>query len=334
MAVIGRLACAPAKTNALLGSITMALRHLLGVVKSCLPFLLLCATAQAQRVTYDDLAPILASRCVMCHAGAGAPLELRLDSLEGLLKGSKNGPVVKTADAQGSELIRRLKGLSQPRMPMTGPPYLADAEIALFERWVTAGLERGSAASAAPSAAAPAAAAPPRRPAPGEAVTYAHVAPILATRCTKCHSANGLMGAPPEGYVLTSFEATLAATDRARVVPGAADASELVRRIRGQARPRMPFDGPPYLSDDEVALITQWVAGGARSADGTRAAVPAGAQVRLHGTLRGAWNLDGLALTVTPATRIQANPNRAEYVEVRGQLREDGSVVAQRIRGR
>jgi mono/diheme cytochrome c family protein len=291
--------------------------------------LIACASAQAQRVSYDDVAPILAARCVVCHNGAAAPLELRLDSLDGVLKGSKNGPVVKAADAAGSELIRRIKGLSQPRMPMTGPPYLAEPEIALIERWVAAGLERGSTASV--SAPAPASS---RRPAPGEAVTYAHVAPIFATRCVKCHSPNGLMGPAPEGYVLTSYEATLASADRARVVPGAADASELVRRVRGQARPRMPFDGPPYLSDDEVALITDWINQGARTADGQRAAVPGGAQVRLHGTLRGAWRLDELPLTVTPSTRVQANPDGADYVEVRGLLRNDGAVTAQRIRRR
>jgi hypothetical protein len=32
------------------------------------------------------------------------------------------------------ELIRRLKGLSQPRMPVTGPPFLSDAAIARFEQ--------------------------------------------------------------------------------------------------------------------------------------------------------------------------------------------------------
>ena len=289
--------------------------------------LLPCA-AHAQRVTYDDVAPILAARCVMCHAGAGAPLALRLDSLQGLLKGSKNGPVVKAADAQGSELIRRLKGLSQPRMPMTGPPYLSEPEIQLFERWVASGLEAGSGASAASAAQAP-----PARPGPGEAVTYAHVAPIFATRCAKCHAPNGLMGPAPEGYVLTSYEATLASSDRARVVPGAAAASELVRRIRGQARPRMPFDGPPYLSDGEIALITAWVNQGARSADGKRAAVPAGAQLRLHGTLGAASRLDDLSLA-PGSPRRDGNPGVGDYVEVRGRLGEDGSVVPLRIRRR
>lgn len=36
----------------------------------------------------------------------------------------------------------------------------------------------------------------------------------------------------------------------------------------------MPLDGPPYLSDDKVALITDWVNQGARSSEGQLAGVP------------------------------------------------------------
>ena len=61
-----------------------------------------------------ELAPILAQRCVMCHAGEAAPNGLRLDSYESLVKGSAKGAVAKAGDAAGSELIRRLKGQSQP----------------------------------------------------------------------------------------------------------------------------------------------------------------------------------------------------------------------------
>lgn len=36
--------------------------------------LALAAPALAQRVTFDEVAPIFAARCVLCHAGAAAPL--------------------------------------------------------------------------------------------------------------------------------------------------------------------------------------------------------------------------------------------------------------------
>lgn len=284
---------------------------------------------------YEDIAPILAARCVLCHAGAAAPLGLQLDSYEALLKGSSNGPVVKSGDAAGSELIQRLNGTKQPRMPMTGPPFLSDAEIAQFEAFVAGGLARGG-ATAASTAAPPAAVAPvaPLRLTPGEVPDYRHVAPIFATRCAKCHTENGLVGPAPEGYRLTSYESTLSAADRLRVVPGRPEASELLRRIRGQARPRMPMDGPPYLSPQEIQLIEAWIAGGARNAEGVVATVPTGAKVRLHGTLVARWRLDGLNLDVGGNTRIDKSPDAGDYVEVRGRVDANGRVIAERIRAR
>ena len=220
---------------------------------------------------------------------------------------------------------------------MTGPPFLSDSEIALFEGWISAGLARGGATAAA-SAANPAsnaqAAAVSARPAAGETVTYRHVAPIFATRCAKCHTDKGVMGPAPEGYRLTSHAATLASSERARVVPGRPEASELVRRIRGQARPRMPFDGPPYLSTDEIRLIEDWIAQGARDSEGTRAALPAGAAVRLHGTLDARGQLDGLALLIGPGTRIDKSPGAGDYVEVRGRIDGAGNVNVDRLRRR
>ena len=103
-------------------------------------FLLLIASTQqawSQNkgvVTYTDLTPIFAQRCIMCHSGDAAPVGLRLDNYEAIIKGSGRGAVVKAGDPSASELIRRLKGTSKPRMPMTGPPYLSDTQIAMFER--------------------------------------------------------------------------------------------------------------------------------------------------------------------------------------------------------
>lgn len=295
-----------------------------------LPFVLLAAplSGLSASTTFRDLEPILARHCVVCHAGEAAPLGLRLDSHDTVLKGSTNGPVVKSGDPAGSELIRRIKGSSMPRMPMTGPPFLTASEIAQFENWVADGLPGGDAPPGNPTARKP-----PMRPAPGEAVTYRHVAPILATRCAKCHTENGLMGPAPEGYRLTAYATTLSAADRVRVVPGKPAASELIRRIRGQARPRMPLDGPP-LGNDEISLLEDWVAQGARSGEGVAASVPAGAAVRLHGILGAGWLLDDLPLVVDSRTRIDQSPRRGDYVQVRGTLDAAGRVRVERLRRR
>jgi len=279
--------------------------------------------------SYADVAPIFNERCVLCHSGETPPAALRLDTLDAILKGSARGPVVKPGAPADSELVRRIKGTSQPRMPMTGPPFLSDGQIAAIEGWISGGLQAG-----APVAAAPPREIRPRRPGPGENVTYLHVAPIFAARCAKCHTDNGLMGPPPEGYKLTSYQSTLAASDRARVVPGNPGASELLRRIRGQARPRMPFDGPPYLDAGETRLIQDWIAQGARNAEGVPSPLPAGAKVRLHGTLERGGRLDGLDLIIGPRTRIDKNPAPGDYVQVRGRLDQAGSVVVERLRRR
>jgi hypothetical protein len=284
--------------------------------------------AHAAEVTYADVAPILAARCTLCHSGVDAPLGLHLDSLEALMTGSENGAVVKAGDPAGSELIRRLKGLSTPRMPMTGPPFLPEDQVALLEQWIVAGLPAG--AEGAPVAEP---GGDRRGPAPGAVTTYAHVAPIFAARCTRCHAERGRTGPAPEGYRLTSYAETLSAADRLRVVPGQPEASELLRRIRGQARPRMPFDGPPFLNAEEIRAIETWIIQGARNADGAPAPVSSGADVRLHGTLAEGWRLDGLPLSVGRARR-EGGAGVGDYVEVRGRTRADGTIQVERIRRR
>ncbi len=293
-----------------------------------LPALLPSAGAQTTP-DYADVAPLLQQKCVMCHSGANPAAGLRLDSLQALLAGGTRGKIVIAGDPRASELLRRIRGESQPRMPMTGPPFLSDSEIDLIERWIAGGLTAGE-----DGASEAAAAVPPPRPAAGEKVTYLHVAPIFATRCAKCHSENGLMGPPPEGYRLDSYQATLASGDRVRVVPGNPAASELLRRIRGQSRRRMPLDGPPWLDADETRLIEDWIAQGAANAEGTAAPLPVGARVRLHGRLSAPGRLDDLELVIGAGTRIDKQPRPGNFVEVRGRIGADGRVLVERLRRR
>lgn len=276
---------------------------------------------------YTDVAPILQQRCVMCHSGAAPAAGLRLDSLQALLEGSAGGKVVIAGAPQDSELLRRIRGESQPRMPMTGPPFLSDSEIEIIAQWIAGGLQAGEASAAS-------AATPPPRPAAGEKVTYLHVAPIFAIRCAKCHTENGLMGPAPEGYRLTSHQATLARGERVRVVPGNPAASELLRRIRGQSRERMPLDGPPYLDAEEIRLIEDWITQGAADAEGSPAPVPTGARVRLHGRLTAVNRLDDLELVIGAHTRIDKNPRPGDYVQLLGRIDSAGRIIVERLRRR
>lgn len=94
---------------------------------------------------WSDLAPLFVERCVMCHSGEHAAAGLHLDSYAGALAGGKNGPVLVPGEASRSEMIRRVRGESQPRMPFLSYPLDTD-EIALIERWIEAGLPEAGAA--------------------------------------------------------------------------------------------------------------------------------------------------------------------------------------------
>lgn len=280
---------------------------------------------------YKDVQPILEDNCIMCHNGPKAPKGLRLNSLENVLKGSERGPVVKAGDPQGSELIRRLRGISTPRMPLSGPPWLEESEIRLFEEWIKNGALAASTTSVTKKSPIPVSEETPRRK--GD-VTFKDVGPIFKANCVKCHNHKGLMGPPPEGLVLASYGEIMNGTERAYVVPGNPDASELVRKIRGQSLPRMPFDGPPYLTADQIALIEKWVEQGAMDESGNKAEIPTGRKVRLRGRLSGAWVLDGLSLGVGGGTEIKKRASVGDYVEVRGWVTSRGGIDAERIRAR
>ncbi len=142
------------------------------------------------------------------------------------------------------------------------------------------------------------------------------------------------MGAAPEGYRLTSHADTLSAAERARVVPGRPEASELLRRIKGQARPRMPLDGPPYLGAEDIGLIETWIVQGARDATGKPAHIPIGARLRLHGMLDAAGLIDALDPGSLAGARRDKLPRPGDYVRLDGRLDDEGKVVTERLRRR
>ena len=313
--------------------------------------LLAGGSAAAQEAPdWSVLGPFFDERCVGCHSGSDAPLGLQLDSYEGAMRGSRDGPVLVPGDVEGSELVRRVKGLSQPQMPLGGPP-LTGEEIALIESWVLAGLPEGGGAAAGDAAAAPgeegaaageepgeseaATPAPPEPPMPGpdEPVTFAHVEPIFLGRCAGCHT-EAREGGPPEGLRLDSLQNILAGGERLVLVPGHPEASEIVRRIEGTAQPRMPLNGPPWLSEEQIALIRRWIAEGAPDAAGTPAPMPVGGEVRFRGVMTGPEEIDGVGFRVTPSTRIDDRPGPGQEAEVRGLVTEDGGIEATRWRDR
>jgi uncharacterized membrane protein len=280
-------------------------------------------------ITYADVAPIFNQRCIMCHRGETPPHGLRLDSYAHIMKGSTKGPVVVSGKPAESELLRRIRGESLPRMPFSGPPWLSKEEEKNIEQWIAAGAPEGPPSAQGKNGTLELS---PHAPPKPEEVTYADVAPIFNSRCVKCHASHGLMGHAPQGVQLDSYESIFAASDQPLIVPGSPDASRLVRAIRGQSSSRMPLDGPPYLSEKEIGLIAKWVAERAPDTDGKKQTVPVGESVRLEGRLTGTCALDGVALVVDEGTHLQTGADIGDYVEVRGTVLEDGRIHATGIR--
>ena len=98
---------------------------------------------------------------------------------------------------------------------------------------------------------------------------------IFATRCKRCHQGS----AAPKGLDLSSPEVAYnllvnkVSSDRPnvlRVSPGENDPSKsyllakLISSGEFRKQPRMPLGGNPYLSDEELTAISDWIAEGAK----------------------------------------------------------------------
>lgn len=91
-----------------------------------------------------DVAPLLQSRCAVCHSGPSASNSLEVD-YDGLLDGGISGPAVVSRRSGESLLLRKLlPGAPGQRMPQGGP-FLSEAQIELMADWIDQGLRRGEA---------------------------------------------------------------------------------------------------------------------------------------------------------------------------------------------
>ncbi len=90
--------------------------------------------------------------------------------------------------------------------------------------------------------------------------------------CISCHTDVGRT--PPAGLNLTHDVAysqlvNVGSSRKAgatRVIPGDADDSYLVHKVEGTADitgVRMPYSGPPYLTDGQILILKRWISLGA-----------------------------------------------------------------------
>jgi hypothetical protein len=133
------------------------------------------------------------------------------------------------------------------------------------------------------------AAAPPTAPTAAKqaeapaAAEYAAAQAILTAKCVRCHGPEK----QKSGLRLDTRGAVLeGGIDGPAILPGKSAESDLVRRILGQTKPRMPYKEPP-LEAAEIAAIRAWIDAGApgpaeakAEATATTTAAPAKAEAK------------------------------------------------------
>ena len=98
-------------------------------------------------VTYaSDIKPIFDASCVKCHSGDKPKARLHLDTLEGALKGSKEGPVVKPGDSANSTIVKAVAHATKDQddwMPplnnRAGIKPLTPDQVGLIRAWIDQG---------------------------------------------------------------------------------------------------------------------------------------------------------------------------------------------------
>lgn len=88
-----------------------------------------------------DIKPLLRERCYSCHGVLKQKSDLRLDTVELMLKGGKSGPVVVRKDAAGSLIVRRVTAAQlDERMPPEheGEPF-SSVQVQRLQDWIQAG---------------------------------------------------------------------------------------------------------------------------------------------------------------------------------------------------
>ncbi len=191
---------------------------------------------QPEELTYQDLRPVLQAECGECH-GSNPTAGLQVTDYAALLAGSRNGPVLVPGDVEGSRIFTVL-----------GAGHfgaLTTAQLELLRAWVANGAPEG-------------------QPPAAVAATYQAIQPILAETCGECHGPDD----PTRGLNVTEY-ATLMAGGRSgpAVTPGDVQGSLIIEVLEEGHFAR--------LTDEQMALLREWIASGAPETEAGAAPAPA-----------------------------------------------------------
>lgn len=123
----------------------MRIKALYGtVLAAMLPAAMLACSAEEQVSFARDVKPTLDQYCLDCHQPGGAGFEasgLDLSSYDGVMQGTRNGPMVIPGDSMGSNLVVLMEGRADPsiKMPHGTRIKVSAAEIETVKAWIDQG---------------------------------------------------------------------------------------------------------------------------------------------------------------------------------------------------
>ena len=93
----------------------------------------------------DIIYPILDARCVSCHNEGKRKGDLMMHTVDALMKGGENGPVLLPGNAEKSKMIEmiRLPEIDEHHMPPKGKSQLTDEQVELLAWWINEGAPVG-----------------------------------------------------------------------------------------------------------------------------------------------------------------------------------------------
>ena len=197
----------------------------------------MCPVAGEQPKFETQVQPILTASCTSCHSADRPQAHLRLDSLDGALRGGTSGAAIVPGDSHRSLLYQRISAAdAKVRMPPGGGPLPAE-QVSLIRAWIDS--------------------------MPATRVDYSRdVEPILRSSCYGCHS-----GAQPKAQLRLDVRSVAMHV----IAPGASERSRLIARVEGKGgEARMPFNGTP-LAPEQIATLKRWIDAGAEWPEGVTA---------------------------------------------------------------
>lgn len=207
----------------------------------------------------DDVAPILVSKCGVCHVSA-ARGKFSMSSYEVLMQGPAAGKVV-FPGTTGSPLIEKIESGEMPPNGGKVPPE----QLATLKKWVEQGarfdgqdpkvrLNELTKPAEADNGGAPKLLMKTGK----ETVSFSRdIAPVLRENCIGCH----IGGQQASGnFRMDNFNQLLRGGDSGPVISPPKDAdSLLVKKLKGLSGQRMPAGGRPPLTDEQIEKIATWI---------------------------------------------------------------------------